>query len=724
PFWQLLYLLSISSSPTSPLSLSSSPTSPSPPPPPLLSLSPRPTSLHLLLPHLSSLSPRPTSLHLLLPHLSSLSPRPTSLHLLLPHLSSLSPRPTSLHLLLPHLSSLSLSPHISPSPPPPPLLSLSSPHISPSPPPPPLLSLSSPHISPSPPPPPRPLSLLRPTSLHLLLPHLSSLSPRPTSLHLLLPHLSSLSPRPTSLHLLLPHLSSLSPCPTSLHLLLPHLSSLSPRPTSLHLLLPHLSSLSPRPTSLHLLLPHLSSLSPRPTSLHLLLPPPLLSLSPRPTSLHLLLPHLSSLSLLAPHLSISLSILPPCAPPPPPPPPSLLHHHLCPSTAPPPPLHHPSVPPPQQIVKEGDSNNDGELDFQEFRQYLRSHEEELRLMFRSLDRNNDGEIDVSEIQQCLQTLGIAVSLKEAATIMKSIDRDGNMTIDWDEWRDHFLFNPIHSLEDISRYWKHSHMLDIGDNLTCPDEFSEQEKKSGFVWRQLMAGAMAGSVSRTGTAPLDRLKVFLQVHGSTPGNPAGALGVGNMISGLRAMVKEGGFSSLWRGNGVNVLKIAPETAIKFWAYEQIKRWMRGSKERGPLRVHERFVAGSLAGATAQTAIYPMEVLKTRLTLGKTGQYTSVLDCARQILHREGIMAFYKGYVPNIIGIIPYAGIDLAVYETMKNAWLARHTDSADPGVLVLVGCGTMSSTCGQLASYPLALVRTRMQAQGETGGGGGDRGVAV
>lgn len=54
------------------------------------------------------------------------------------------------------------------------------------------------------------------------------------------------------------------------------------------------------------------------------------------------------------------------------------------------------------------------------------------------------------------------------------------------------------------------MLDIGEHLTIPDEFTEQERKSGFVWRQLMAGAMAGSVSRTGTAPLDRLKVFLQV----------------------------------------------------------------------------------------------------------------------------------------------------------------------------------------------------------------------
>ena len=47
------------------------------------------------------------------------------------------------------------------------------------------------------------------------------------------------------------------------------------------------------------------------------------------------------------------------------------------------------------------------------------------------------------------------------------------------------------------------------------------------------------------------------------------------------------------------------------------------------------------------------------------------------------------------------------------WLSYHAkDSANPGVLVLLGCGTISSTCGQLASYPLALVRTRMQAQGK------------
>ena len=44
------------------------------------------------------------------------------------------------------------------------------------------------------------------------------------------------------------------------------------------------------------------------------------------------------------------------------------------------------------------------------------------------------------------------------------------------------------------------------------------------------------------------------------------------------------------------------------------------------------------------------------------------------------------------------------------WLNKHDDITNPGVLVLLLCGTTSSTCGMLASYPLALVRTKLQAQ--------------
>jgi len=75
------------------------------------------------------------------------------------------------------------------------------------------------------------------------------------------------------------------------------------------------------------------------------------------------------------------------------------------------------------------------------------------------------------------------------------------------------------------------------------------------------------------------------------------------------------------------------------------------------------------------------MKTRLTLGKTGQYSGMFDCAKKIMKKEGVKAFYKGYVPNIIGIIPYAGIDLAVYEVSTNSetlWNTWRSVVPNPG----------------------------------------------
>uniref|UniRef100_A0A4W3JI77 EF-hand domain-containing protein n=1 Tax=Callorhinchus milii TaxID=7868 RepID=A0A4W3JI77_CALMI len=349
----------------------------------------------------------------------------------------------------------------------------------------------------------------------------------------------------------------------------------------------------------------------------------------------------------------------------------------------------------QEIVRVGDTDHDGQLDLAEFTEYLRQHEKALRLVFSNLDRNHDGLIDIAEIQQSLANLGIVITEEQAKAILLSMDKDGTITVDWIEFRDHFIFNPLTDLQGIAEYWKHRAFLDIGESIRISDEFSQEDWTAGVWWRQLLAGAMAGAVSRTCTvyASSDKL---------------------NLKSGWKTLVREGGFLSMWRGNGINVLKITPESSIKFMSYEQYKKLFLTSHK--PLGAGDRFLAGSLAGVTSQTCIYPMEVLKTRLGLGKTGEYFGIVDCAKKMLEREGLRSFYKGYFPNTLGIIPYAGIDLAIYETMKNMYVQHSGGNvSQPSVFVLLGCGTISSTCGQLASYPLALIKTQMQAQaGSTG----------
>lgn len=79
-----------------------------------------------------------------------------------------------------------------------------------------------------------------------------------------------------------------------------------------------------------------------------------------------------------------------------------------------------------------------------------------------------------------------------------------------------------------------------------------------------------------------------------------------------MFREGGIKSYWRGNGINVLKIGPETALKFMAYEQVKRYIKGQDNR-ELNIYERFVSGSIAGGVSQSAIYPLEVRDLHLIL---------------------------------------------------------------------------------------------------------------
>lgn len=224
--------------------------------------------------------------------------------------------------------------------------------------------------------------------------------------------------------------------------------------------------------------------------------------------------------------------------------------------------------------------------------------------------------------------------------------------------------------------------------------------SSSWWKHLVAGGTAGMVSRTCTAPLDRIKITLQVH---------QMRHKNISSTISYMLKEGGVLSFWRGNGVNILKVVPEMAVKFTVYDQTKNSIRQRKGTTDLTISDRFVSGSIAGVISQSVVFPLEVMKTRMVLRQTSQ--SPWSCVQDLFtNNRKLRACFRGFLPNIMGIIPYAGIDLAVYETLKREYTSRQSIAAEAPIVVFLVCGVVSSTCGQLVSYPLNLVKTRFQAQ--------------
>ena len=285
------------------------------------------------------------------------------------------------------------------------------------------------------------------------------------------------------------------------------------------------------------------------------------------------------------------------------------------------------------------------------------------------------------------------------TKLTTIQRDGDKTISFEEFRNFLLLLPeVNTRALFESYVRTS--IDIGENSIVPDDLSSHPTPP---WKILVAGSVSGAISRTATAPMDRIKVMLQA-GKAGGAPPG----GGFVATVSHVYRTGGIKSFWRGNGVNVLKVAPEGFLKFFLWDRLKGVVAADPHN--LTIPERLVSGALAGAISSTVIYPLEIAKTRLALQKPGTFSGLTDCLVKTARSGGTRELYAGLRPSLIGIIPYSGIDLATFSLLKEAYIRKFPDD-EPGALVFLGCGALSSTCGQLVAYPLQVIRTRLQADG-------------
>lgn len=261
--------------------------------------------------------------------------------------------------------------------------------------------------------------------------------------------------------------------------------------------------------------------------------------------------------------------------------------------------------------------------------------------------------------------GIELNDDELASFVEHVDKDSNGVITFKEWRDFLLLYPHEAtIENIYHYWERVCLVDIGEHAVIPEGISKHANATKY----LMAGGVAGAASRTATAPLDLLKVIFQVQTKN-------VTIGHAV---QSIWKERGLLGFFRGNGLNVIKVGPESAIKFYTYEMLKSVIGDAN--GSVGILGRLTAGGLAGAVAQTSIYPMDLVKTRLQTYSSdrGGVPKLGKLARDIWVQEGPRAFYKGLIPSLLGIIPYAGIDLAAYETLKD--MSRKYILHDDGML--------------------------------------------
>lgn len=278
----------------------------------------------------------------------------------------------------------------------------------------------------------------------------------------------------------------------------------------------------------------------------------------------------------------------------------------------------------------------------------------------------------------------------------------------------------------------------------------------------------GEQAKTVVAPLDRVKILFQAS-----NPQFAKYTGSwagLAAAIRDIKRSEGTTGLFKGHSATLLRIFPYAAIKFLAYEQIRAIVITSRDQEtPLR---RLVSGSLAGITSVFFTYPLELVRVRLAFEtKKSSRSSLIDSCRQIYHervqppragpaagagpesasatvaaaenatstvnkavpRSGLLNFYRGFGPTVLGMFPYAGMSFLTHDTvgdwLRHPAIAQHTTIPDSKSKSKKGSrhpqltaaaelfsGAVAGLVSQTSSYPLEVIRRRMQVGGAVGDG--------
>ena len=368
-----------------------------------------------------------------------------------------------------------------------------------------------------------------------------------------------------------------------------------------------------------------------------------------------------------------------------------------------------------QIMAACDTHEDGHISYEAFIRYATQRERELREAFELIDSNNSGTINAVEIRAALHKLGVETaddaSIRQLVKRMAATNAHSGGAYhaprlgkkpSGERARD--------SVPAVPPVLRAAPRDEHDAALRVPRATSASTSARARRSRTIVATSRAAS----GDARRRRRRGRRVADGDGADGPDeddAAGGDGRRLGARRRLddLRRGGAIAFFRGNSANCVKIAPESAIEFFAYERDELLV--CRDASAPTMLERFVSGGTAGAIAQTVIYPLETAKTRLALNSNCH--ADLDCPQPDGGSRGPAALFRGLGASLLGVVPYAGTDLMIYNALKNAYAERHP-GREPSTLTFLACGAVSSTIGQAVAYPLQVVRTRLQAQGLPG----------
>ena len=218
-----------------------------------------------------------------------------------------------------------------------------------------------------------------------------------------------------------------------------------------------------------------------------------------------------------------------------------------------------------------------------------------------------------------------------------------------------------------------------------------------------SGAAGGVIASLIFYPIENFRTRVQAMDKSDQKGVKKL---KLIEYLRQILDSEGYTSLYKGLKVALIGNIFSYGIYFWWYRFLKNYFALMLKKNQLSSIEMTAVTTLAGSISSVFSNPIWMLNTRMAIQKSKK--SVFTVIKEILDTEGISAFFKGVLPNLILVINPI-INFVVYEYLKVFALNKYGSERKIPFSAIFAMSSVGKILATFATYPILTIRVKLQA---------------